>query len=166
MAAPAGPMAPTQTGPGTNSAAPMVAEINELKSRLQNRPDDVGALVRLANIYHDVSMWEQAITFYERALELRPDDPDVLTDAGTCFKGLGQFERALELFDRAREVAPEHWQSLFNKVVVAGFDLGRFDVAVAALEQLEAMDPPPPRTDQLRQALDRRMAGAGGGSGG
>lgn len=166
VAAPAGPMAPTQTGPGTNTAAPMVAEINALKSRLQEQPDDVRALVRLANIYHDVSMWEQAITFYERALELRPDDPDLLTDAGICFKGLGQFERALGLFDRAREAAPDHWKSLFNKVVVAGFDLGRFDVAEAALEQLEAMNPPPPRTDQLRHALDQRMADAGGGSGG
>lgn len=165
VGSPAGPMAPGQTALGAGGAAPMVAEINALKGRLQEKPEDVGALMRLANIYHDVSMWEQAITYYDRALELRPDDPDLLTDAGICFKRVGRFDHALELFDKAREVAPDHWQSLFNKVVVAGFDLDRFDLAVAAMEQLEAMNPPPPRTAQLRQALEQRMSGSGNGSG-
>lgn len=165
-ARPAGPMAPTQAGPGMGGSAPMVAEVNALKGRLQEKPDDVAALVRLANIYHDVSMWEQAITYYERALEFRPDDPNLMTDAGICFKALGQFDRALVLFDQARAAAPDHWQSLFNKVVVAGFDLDRFDLAVEAMEQLEAMEPPPPQTDQLRHALDQRMAGAENASGG
>jgi tetratricopeptide (TPR) repeat protein len=151
-------MAPTQTGAGAE--APMVAEINELKRRLQENPQDLSAATRLANLHHDVQMWDQAAVFYEKAVALSPDDPDLLTDLGVCYRALDRFGDALEMFSRAQAADPDHWQSLFNTAVVAAFDLGEYDRALEALEPLERKVPPLPRVTELRQAVERARDGA------
>ena len=162
---PQGPAAPTQGGPAAGAAgqagAPMVAEINALKSRLDEDPADLAVLVRLANLHHDVGMWVQAAGYYERAIEVDSDSPDLLTDLGICYRGMGRFDDALAMFDRASGLDAQHWQALFNSVVVAGFDLGQFDRAELALETMERMAPPPPRLDELRQALEQKRLAAG-----
>lgn len=164
-AQPSGPRAPGQVGTqGDAGAAPMMAEINGLKRRLKDNPRDADALARLANIYHEVAMWEQAIEYYELALEVRPDEPDWITDMGVCQRNAGRFEEALSLFGRAQEVNPDHWQSLFNTAIVAGFDLERWDVAFGALESMERMDPQPPRLAELRQAITEARDNAAGES--
>jgi Tfp pilus assembly protein PilF len=162
--APRGTQAPTQTGgPNTGGGAPMMAEINALKRALQADPNSEEALLRLANIYHDAGMFEQAAGYYERVVELAPHNPNVLTDLGVCYRSMRQFDRALEKFAEARRVDPQHWQSLFNAAVVAGFDLGQYDVADEALDAIEALDPPPADLDrtqleQLRHALEQSKA--------
>ena len=140
----------------------MVGEINQLKRMVQDDPQNVAAFVRLGNLHYDVQMWDQAVGYYETAVELQPDNPDVMTDLGVCYRGLGQYEQALEMFEGPTSVKPDHHQSLFNVVIVAGFDLKQWDRADAALQSLEAMNPRPPRTDELRGALERERAAAGG----
>jgi tetratricopeptide (TPR) repeat protein len=144
------------------SSAPMVGEINQLKRMIQDDPNNVAAFVRLGNLHYDVQMWDQAVGYYRKALELQPDSPDVMTDLGICLRSLGQYEQALEMFEGASELNPDHHQSRFNVVIVAGFDLNQWDRADAALRELEAMNPRPPRTDELRSALERERAASGG----
>ncbi len=154
---PAGTMAPTQIGPG-GAGAPMIEEINGLKRVLQNDPGNVRALTRLANLYHDANMFQQAIGFYEKALQVTPTDPDVLTDLGTCLQAIGENEKALDSFSRAQKADPAHWQSLFNTVVVLSFKLGRFDEAEAVLNRLDRLRPSSPDTARLRDALASERA--------
>jgi len=164
-AGPSMPMAPAPGASPSVAAGPMVAQINDLKRQLQQDPRNVAALVRLGNLYFDVQMWDQAASYYEQAVDVEPNDADVLTDLGTTYRGMGQLDQALDAFARASAVDPHHFQSLFNTVIVAGFDLGQFDRAERALEALEALTPPPPRIDDLRRALEqaRESAGSGGG---
>jgi tetratricopeptide (TPR) repeat protein len=112
----------------------------------------------LANIYHDAAMWDQAVGYYLRAIEITPGDPDLITDLGICYRGQRKFDEALAQFDRAQEINPDHWQSLFNTVVVAGFDVGQYDRAEAALQRMEAMQPQPPKTSELRDAIRKARA--------
>lgn len=162
--APTGPPAQGQQAMGQgNAAAPMVGEINQLKRMIQDDPHNVAAFVRLGNLHYDVQMWDQAVGYYRQALELQPDNPDVMTDLGVCLRGLGQYEQALEMFEGASGLNPDHHQSRFNVVIVAGFDLNQWDRADAALRELEAMNPRPPRTDELRTALERERAAAAAG---
>ena len=166
MPSPAGPRSPTQVGPGgAEGGAPMMAEINGLKRRLQQDGNDLPALHRLGDIYYEAAMWEQAGGYYERALALEPDSANVMTDLGVCYRGRQQFEQALELFARAQAADASHWESLFNTAVVAGFDLGRFDLAMATVEKMEALANPVPRLAELRAALEqaRQSAGTPGG---
>jgi cytochrome c-type biogenesis protein CcmH/NrfG len=159
QASPAGPRSPSQVGPsGADGGAPMMREINALKQMLQENPQNVAALTRLANIYHDAAMWDQAVGYYLRAIEITPGDPDLITDLGICYRGQRKFDEALAQFDRAQEINPDHWQSLFNTVIVAGFDVGQYDRAEAALQRMEAMQPQPPKTSELRDAIRKARA--------
>lgn len=154
---PMGPAAPTQTAAPTQApvgGAPMMAEINALKERIQKSPGDVVAWSRLANIYQDAGMFQQAIEFYTRALELQPSNPNLMTDMAICQKELNQFDTALALLERAQKADPAHWQSLYNIVVIAGLEMRRLDRADAALARLQQIHPDAPNLDQLRQALD------------
>jgi tetratricopeptide (TPR) repeat protein len=151
-AAPMGSALPSQSAGG---AAPMLAEINALKDRVQKDPKDVEAWTRLANIYQDAGMFEPAIEFYRRASELKPNNANLLTDMGICYQELKQFDKALELLEQAQKADPANWQSLYNIVVVAGLDLNRFEKADAALAQLEKIRPDAPNLAGLREALDR-----------
>jgi tetratricopeptide (TPR) repeat protein len=158
-------MAPTQGGaPSTGGGGPMVAEINALKERLERTPQDLAALVRLANLHHDVQMWPQAVSYYERAIEIAGDDPDLLTDLGICYRGLARFDDALAAFDRAQAARPDHWQSLYNAVVVAAFDVGRFDRAQAGLARLERIVPEPPNLAELKRKVGEAQAATPGRS--
>jgi len=158
--APQGPMAPTQSGdPNAAGGAPMVARVNDLKRMLQEKPDDPEVLLALANLYYDAAMWEQAAGYYERVAQVEPN-ADLLTDLGVCYRGLRQFDKAIEIFARAHEQDPTHWQSLYNTIIVAGFDTGRIEVARQALASMEAIEPPPPelepaRLQQLREMLEQ-----------
>jgi tetratricopeptide (TPR) repeat protein len=145
-------MAPTQMGQG--GAAPMLQEINALKRALESDPDNVVTLVRLANLYHDAGMFQQAIGFYETAAEADPRNPDVLTDLGTCYQAIGANDEALLRFARAQQADPTHWQSLFNTAVVLAFSLGRFDEAEGALQKVEAiLGAQAPQVEKLRGAI-------------
>jgi len=147
---PMGPAAPTQTGGG---GAPMMAEINALKARVQQDPKDVQAWTRLGNLFQDAGMYEPAIEIYQRAVDLRPDDANLLTDMGICYKETRQFDKSLELLERAQKADPAHWQSLYNIVVVAGLEMRKFDRADAALARLQQIRPDAPNLAQLRDAL-------------
>jgi tetratricopeptide (TPR) repeat protein len=159
---PRGTPAPTQAGPNTTGGAPMVAVVNELKRRLQADPRNVEVLLRLANLYHDAAMWEQAVGYYERAREIRPDDADLLTDLGVCYRNARRFEEALESFERAHRANPQHWQSLYNTVIVAVFDVRRAELALRALAAMEAIEPRPAeltadRVKELRRAVEAAL---------
>lgn len=155
---PAGPSAANAAmgggAPAGGGGAPMMAEINALKERVTKNPKDGEAWTRLANIYSDAGMFDQALEFYRRAAELAPTNASVLTDMGICYQQLKQFDKALELFDRAQKVDPGNWQSLYNVVVVAGLQMRRFDRADAALARLQQLKPDAPNLADLRQALE------------
>lgn len=150
---PAGPAAPTQTEGGGGGGAPMMAEINALKERLQKDPKDAQAWTRLANLYQDAGMFEPAIEFYKRAIDLTPNDANLLTDLGICYQELKQFDQALASLERAQKADPANWQSLYNIVVVAGLEMRKFDQADAALARLEKIRPDAPKLGELREAL-------------
>jgi len=164
---PAGPAAPMTTPMGgappqqaAGGGAPMMAEINALKERVQKDPKDADAWVRLANLYQDSGMFEPAIEFYQRALAIVPNDPNLLTDMGICLQEVRRFDEALDALRRAQTAHPEHWQSLYNIVVVAGLRTGRFDEADAAMKRLQEVNPGAPHLAELRGALEKARQGA------
>jgi tetratricopeptide (TPR) repeat protein len=132
----------------------MMAELQRLQQHVKDHPEDGAAWTRIANIYHDVGMYPQAVGFYERAASLLPRDADVWTDLGVCYRGAGDAHKALEAFTRAQEVDPSHWKSLFNQAVVYGLDLGQKERARAALERLEKLNPAAPGLAELKQAVE------------
>lgn len=136
----------------------MLAEIAKLREILDLDPDNGEALKRMGHLYHDARMWPQAVEFYEKAVALTPNDPNLLTDLGTCYGGLGRNDEAVAMFSKANGIDPNHWQSLFNTVIIAGLNAHDFDTAEAALARLEALPAGQQHVPQLRQALDQAKA--------
>lgn len=155
--APAG--AESAAAGAADAQATLAAEVLGLRQRLQEAPDDVAALTRLAHIHHDHQLWEPAALYYEQALAVAPPNADLLTDLGICYRKLGRFEEALESFATARSADGAHWQSLYNSAVVLAFDLGRYDEAREVLGPLLAMESPPPQLAELLEGIERASAG-------
>lgn len=146
--------------PGGDPNAAASAEIERLRQALEADPNDVGALLALANLNFDIQRWDRARELYTRYLALRPDDADALTDLGICLRAAGEFQAALESFAKAQELAPDHWQSVYNEVVVRAFDLSDQAAATAALERLERLAPGNPDVARLATEVRGRQ-GAG-----
>ena len=153
--------APQRQAPPPSQAqasAPMLEEIGKLREVLNVDPDNLAALRRMGNLYHDAQMWPQAVEFYEKAATLAPNDPNLLTDLGTCYGGMSRNAEAVAMFARANAADPNHWQSLFNTVIIAGLSAHDFDTAEAALTKLSALPAGQQHIPQLRQALDKARA--------
>lgn len=140
------------------ASAPMLEEIGQLREVLKLDPANLGALKRMGNLYHDARMWPQAVEFYEQARELSPDDPNLLTDLGTCYGGMRRNDEALAMFSRANAIDPNHWQSLYNTVIIAGLNAHNFDAAEAALAKLANLPAGQQHVPQLQQALEQARA--------
>ena len=152
-----GGSAPVSVPPGAPpGGAPMGQVLNALKQRLQNDPKDLDAATQLAHLHHDAGMWQQAIPFYERALEIQPGNPDLMTDLGICYQELAQYDRAIELFGKASASSASHWQSLYNTVIVA-LQSGKVGLAKEALGRLEQVNPQAPNLAALRSAVEKRQ---------
>jgi hypothetical protein len=123
-------------GSGSPAAPPMMngingpttAELQELEGAVKARPNDMGALIKLANALHDGRMLPRAVEIYKKYLAQRPKDPDARTDLGICYFQMAQGDSASNadalLRKAAREIeeahrgAPTHQASAFNLGVV------------------------------------------------
>lgn len=167
-----GPGGPTPDMPG-GGGSPMeiMRRLEELQQQLAQNPDNPELVLAVANESFDVAnqvpnpagsrpLWMQARDHYQRYLEMRPQDPNlpnVLSDLGVSHQELGEYDQALAMFRRAREVAPDHWQSLFNQVVVLAFNLKQFDQAQQVLEELRQAQPNNPDIQRLAAAVEEEQ---------
>ncbi len=153
---PAGSPPPGAAAPAAEGSAPAMEQVQQLRRRVEENPDDVQAVRALANLNYDIRNWTRAAELYSRALELVPDDVDLMTDLGVCYRNLRQAQQALEVFQRARGIAPEHWQSRYNEILVLAFDLADLEAAGTAMAQLQALQPDNPEVARLAGEIERR----------
>lgn len=155
---PAGPAAPTQSladpGAGGGGGAPMLAEINALKERVQANPKDVEAWIRLGSLYQQAGMAEQAVEFYERAVALRPNDAALLNELGICYQAAHKLEQSLAAFEKAQRVDPSSWEAIYNAIITETA-MDRFDKARADLARLRRLKPDAPSLEELERAVSR-----------
>ena len=104
--------------------------------------------------------YARAKELYERYLTLRPAEPGVLTDLGVSLRGLGQFQEAMARFEEAQKLESDHWQSLYNEVVVLAFDLKDMPKAQAVLRRLRQLQPDNPEVTRLAEEVARRGGSA------
>lgn len=144
-------------GPAS-SAAPAMAEVGALRQRLAENPEDYDAMRRLGNLHYDIGNWGRAAELYAGYLEGRPDDVDVATDLGAAYRNMGRHEDAIQVFRAVRERQPDHWQALYNEILVLAFDLGRLDEAGEKVDELRDLRPGNPDVERLAAEVERRRA--------
>ena len=106
-----------------------------------------------ADRLYDEEKWPEARDAYIRYLEVHPDEVDVISDLGVCYRWVGDHQNAVKQFDRALVLNPEHWQSLYNKIIVVGLDLGKKPEARELLERLRTLQANNPEVEKLAEAL-------------
>ena len=111
---------------------------------------------RLAHLNFDISNWDRARELYERYVALRGPSADVLTDLGVAYRELGQTDVALATFGRAQALDAQHWQSLFNQIVVIAFDQQKYPEAERLLVRLRELQPTNPAVGELAAEVGRR----------
>ena len=129
------------SSPAPPAASSPIADIESLRQRAEDNPDNANLWIDLGNAYFDSGMYENAITAYARSLEIAPGNPDVLTDLGIMYRRTGSPPRAVEMFDEAIKADPEHTMSRFNKGVVLLYDLRDKKGAIEAWQELATIAP-------------------------
>ncbi|MEM6795808.1 MAG: tetratricopeptide repeat protein, partial [Acidobacteriota bacterium] len=81
-----------------------------------------------------------------------------MTDLGATLRNLQQPREALELFKRVSDQRPDHWQALFNQVLILAFDLGDLDSAGVALDSLRSLQPTNPDVQRLATEVEKLRA--------
>ncbi len=129
------------TVPPGASGKPPAQMFQALKAAAEADPQNAEAWVQLGNAYFDADQYQKAVEAYEKSLVIEPDNPNVLTDLGVMYRRSKQPEKAVEMFSRAMAVDPRHEVSRMNKGIVLLHDLKDEPGAIAAWEELLAINP-------------------------
>ncbi|HIQ37987.1 MAG TPA: tetratricopeptide repeat protein [Desulfocapsa sulfexigens] len=117
------------------------AAIANFEAEVTANPNNVDAWTQLGHLYFDSDQPEKAIKAYTKSLELQPDNANVLTDLGVMYRRTKQFEKAIESFEKSFSIEPNHAPSRLNKGIVLLYDYNKPEDAIAAWEELLAIDP-------------------------
>jgi len=173
VAAPAEGGMPGEGAP--SSGAPLdMSKLEALQAQFQQNPDNPDIILALAHETYDIAqqvpnpagsrpLWTQARDLYTRYVELRPQDPNlpnILSDLGVSYQELGEFDQALEIFRRVQTMAPDHWQSLYNQVVVLAFSKKDVEEAKKVLVELKRVQPNNPDVERLAAAVEAQRNAA------
>ncbi len=141
------------TNAGANAARQrLMQQAAELENMLATNPGDYRVLVGLGDLYYDAEQWTLSKMWYERALATGKGDANVYTDFAVVLRNLGEFEGSLKNLRQASAIDPQHWQAVYNTVVVLHFDLHQHDESVVALDrlrELKATNPQMPDISEL-----------------
>jgi tetratricopeptide (TPR) repeat protein len=132
---PAAPAAaPTASASPSQRPTPTLDEgrVQALTTIVKNDPNNADAVVQLANTYFDGERWDDAITWYERALQIKPQDADISTDLGVSYYYTNRPDQALSQFEQSLKIDPQHTKTLLNKGIVLAF--GKENLSAAAEE--------------------------------
>jgi tetratricopeptide (TPR) repeat protein len=149
--------AATTTGAAGNTEQQAVldeARVQALTTVLQSDPNNAGAAVQLANTYFDGARYQDAITWYERALKLEPNDVNASTDLGVSYYYTNQPDRALQQFDYSLKLDARHTKTLLNQGIVLAFGKEDLDAAAASWQKVVEIAPESAEGQAAKRALD------------
>lgn len=130
------------------------AVLKLLQDEAAKDPKSPGPALKLANYLYDRQRFDQAITWYEKAVALDPTNVSARTDLGTSYFNAGHPQEALREFRKSLEINPKHEQTLFNSIIVNLQGTQDLPAAQQAWDRLHALNPNYPGLDRLKQSID------------
>lgn len=155
---PKGPPQPQQQQ-YTGQQTPMVnmqmdQEIRILEGAVKSDPKNVGAWIKLGNIFMDSARFNEAVNAYGKALEIDARNVDVRVDLGTCYRNSGRADKAVEEYRKALKINPNHLNGRKNLGVVLAFDLKDKQNAIKEFEKYLQLAPNAPDAAQVKQEIE------------
>ena len=104
-----------------HNSADMTAlkEIKALESNVNNNPNDLTALLKLAHLLNDSGFYQKAIDNYNKYLEKESNNVDVIIDMGVCYYQLGNYDAAIKTMEKGITLNPKHQIAHFNMGIVS-----------------------------------------------
>lgn len=116
-------------------------EIERLEHELRNHdPENAQLMLRLANLYHDIRQFDNAIRYYNEYIKRNPEDPDVRVDLGICYFEAGQRDRAVSTVTEVTREFPEHQLAAFNLGIIY-LNMGDIDSANRYFRRAHEINP-------------------------
>ena len=165
------PSASTDDAQADAGGQPPEAALDEthvaaLEAAAAAAPDDVVSRLALGDLYFGARRFEQAILWYEAALELDSHDGDAGTNLGVSYYYAGQTERAVAQFEQSLEINPSNQRALLSLGIVRAFGLQDIEGATALWERVIEIAPDSPEGRAARDSLDRMGQAHGAFDGG
>jgi tetratricopeptide (TPR) repeat protein len=88
----------------------------------------------------DLGKYEEALVYFDKAIELNPNDAEVWDNKGIVLGYLGKHEEALVCFNKALEQNPNNADAWYNKGV-ALYDLGKIQEAISCYNEAIEIKP-------------------------
>lgn len=136
---------------------PAAAEnrVEQLRLRLNQNPQDAGALMELGDLLAQQGFTEQALAHFDRALQAAPSDPVLHLAAAERFLNIGIGQRAHQVAQRGLALDrtdPRIAEVAFRAAVHGAGDL---EAAARALDELKRRNPGLPNHSQYQEELDQ-----------
>jgi tetratricopeptide (TPR) repeat protein len=157
--------ASAQSGnPGGSEAPPPldVQKVADLERLAKADPKNVGVRIDLANLYYDAKRFDQAIPWYQAALEIDPKDVNASTDLAVCFYMMNQPDRALTQIDRSLGLDGKHAKTLLNQGIIRAWGKQDLKGAAESWERVLAVAPGSEEARLAQQGLDGIRSAHGG----
>jgi tetratricopeptide (TPR) repeat protein len=136
------------------------AVVQAMQEQANSNPRDPAPPLKLADYLYDHGKYEQAIGWYQKALQLDSANVNASTDLGTCYFNAGRSDDALRQFHRSLAIEPNHQPTLYNIIVVEMEGKHDYKAATDAWETLHRVNAAYPKLDKLKQKLDQARAPA------
>jgi tetratricopeptide (TPR) repeat protein len=102
--------------------------------KLENDNLDVLNFLGLVNLH--LHEYDEAISYFDKALEVEPKDKVVCNNKGDAYGMMEDYEKALECFNYALEIDEKYSSAHFNMGIIYG-DMGEFEKAHKSFENAE-----------------------------
>lgn len=146
--------APTFLPDGGNVAPSFHVEMEDLKRRLAEAPEDTAALLRMARLSQDGHQSEEAVGYYRRYLALHPEGRQAWLDLAQTLGQLQQWDAAREATEAMLRQFPNDPAALYNLGAVHA-NAGRLGEARATWQRVAAQTQDPAMKTMAETALQR-----------
>ena len=65
--------------------------------------------------YIDLGRYDEAIQYYDKALQIDPNDTVALNNKGVALSDLDRYDEAIQNYDKALQIDPNYTDALNNK---------------------------------------------------
>ena len=119
-----------------------VVEARGLFERLlESLPPSWQIYYNLGNVLSALGEHQEAIQYYQKALDLEPHDPTIWKNIASSYHHAGDHHEELRCFDRALELNPVMPEALASKGISLLIDLEKPEEAASLLERALQYDP-------------------------
>jgi tetratricopeptide repeat protein len=132
----------------------IAATIKTMEDQAAQNPQDPQPPLLLANLFYDNQRFQEAATWYEKALKLDPTNVNARTDLGTAYFNLGRAQDALAAYNQTLKLDPRHEPTIYNTIIVNLEGTHDLAAARAAWNKLHGINPAYKGLNELKQRLD------------